>query len=115
MTTELPKPIALYISLENGADTGVLPQCFIEHATVRDEGQTIAGLAAIQQWMKDTKKKYRHRMEPLAWVESGGKTIVTNRLAGDFPGSPITLEFVFTLEGDRIAALQIRPRATTAP
>jgi hypothetical protein len=34
-------------------------------------------------------------------------SIVTNRLTGNFPGSPIELEFVFTLDRDKIAALEI--------
>ena len=39
--------------------------------------------------------------------QKDGKTIVTNRLTGNFPGSPIELEFVFTLEGDKIVSLKI--------
>ena len=44
-----------------------------------------------------------------AWIcaQKDGKIIVTNRLTGNFPGSPIELEFVFTLDGDKIAALEI--------
>jgi hypothetical protein len=29
-------------------------------------------------------------------------------LAGNFPGSPIELDFVFTLDGDKITSLEIR-------
>ena len=39
--------------------------------------------------------------------EKGGKTVVTNRLTGNFPGSPIELEFVFTLKDDKIVSLEI--------
>jgi len=85
-----------------------LDKCFAEHAVVRDEGQTIKGLAAIKQWKAETKKKYQHTIEPLASVEKDGKTIVTNRLTGNFPGSPIGLEFVFTLKDNKIASLEIR-------
>jgi hypothetical protein len=113
MSIDLPKPIALYFAAENGKDPEVLAECFTEHAVVRDEGQTVTGLPAIQQWVMETKTKYRHRMQPLAWVEKDGKAIVTNRLTGDFPGSPIELAFVFTLEGDKIARLEIRPPAAT--
>ena len=48
-----------------------------------------------------------HTIEPLASVQKDGKTIVTNRLTGNFPGSPIELEFVFTLAGDKIVSLEI--------
>ncbi len=74
---------------------------------VRDEGRTIEGLAAIKQWKAETKKKYQHTVEPLASVQKDDKTIVTNRLTGNCPGSPIELEFVFTLDGNKIASLEI--------
>jgi len=108
MSVVLPTPIAIYVAAENRGDTEALAQCFAEDAVVRDEGQTIEGLAAIKQWKAETKKKYQHRVEPLAVAQKDGKTIVTNRLTGNFPGSPIDLEFVFTLDGNKIASLEIR-------
>ena len=108
MSVDLPTPIARYIAAENRGDTEALAKCFAEHAVVRDEGQTIEGLAAIKQWKAETRKKYQHTIEPLASVEKDGKTIVTNRLTGNFPGSPIELEFVFTLKDNKIASLEIR-------
>ena len=107
MSVDLPTPIARYIAAENRGDTEALAKCFAEHAVVRDEGQMIEGLAAIKQWKAETRKKYQHTIEPLASVEKDGKTIVTNRLTGNFPGSPIELEFVFTLKGNKIVALEI--------
>ena len=108
MTTKLPIPIAIYIAAENRGDTEALAQCFAEDAVVRDEGQTIEGLAAIKQWKAETRRKYQHTIEPFSSDQKNGKTIVTNRLTGNFPGSPIELEFVFTLDGNKIASLEIR-------
>ena len=108
MSVDLPTPIAIYIDAENRGDTEALARCFAEDAVVRDEGQTIEGLAAIKQWKTATRKKYQHTMEPLASARKGGKTIVTNRLTGNFPGSPIDLQFVFGLDGSKIAAPEIR-------
>jgi ketosteroid isomerase-like protein len=108
MIDNLPKPIALYIAAENSGDTEALAKCFAENAIVRDEGQTIEGLDAIKKWKAETKKKYRHTIEPLSSIQSDDKTIVMNRLTGNFPGSPIELEFVFTLDRDKIASLEIR-------
>jgi hypothetical protein len=107
MSVDLPAPIAIYIAAENRGDTEALAKCFAGNAIVRDEGQTIEGLAAIKQWKAETKKKYRHTIEPFAVAQTDDKTIVTNRLTGNFPGSPIELEFVFTLDGDKIASLEI--------
>ena len=108
MSVDLPKPIAIYIAAENRGDTEALAQCFAEDAVARDEGQTIEGLAAIKQWKAETRKKYQHTIEPLACTQKDDKTIVINRLTGNFPGSPIELEFVFTLRRNKIAALDIR-------
>ena len=108
MPADLPTPIATYIGAANRGETEALAQCFAESALVRDEGKTIEGLAAIKKWMVETKQKYQHTIEPLAATQKDGKTIVTNRLTGNFPGSPIELEFVFTLDGNKIVSLDIR-------
>ena len=108
MSVVLPIPIALYVAAENRGDTEAMAECFAEDAVVRDEGQTIEGLAAIKKWKAETKKKSQHTVEPLASAQKDGKTMVTNRLTGNFPGSPIELEFVFTLAGDKIVSLEIR-------
>jgi len=108
MHIDLPEPIAAYIAAENGNDSEALARCFAANAIVRDEGRTIKGLAAIEQWKAETKTKYRHTVEPLSYVQGGGKAVVTNRLVGDFPGSPINLEFVFILDRNKIVSLEIR-------
>ena len=108
MSIDLPRPIAIYIATKNRGDTEALAQCFAEHAVVRDEGRTIEGLAAIEQWMGETKRKYQHTVEPLASVRKGDETIVTSRLTGNFPGSPIDLQFIFKLDGGKIVSLEIR-------
>ena len=107
MSVDLPIPIAIYVDAENRGDAEALAECFAEDAVVRDEGRTIAGLAAIKQWKAETTKKYQPTIEPLASVQKDGRTIVTNRLTGNFPGSPIELEFVFTLDGNKIVSLDI--------
>jgi hypothetical protein len=33
--------------------------------------------------------------------------VLTNRLTGNFPGSPIELDFVFTIQDDKIVSLEI--------
>jgi hypothetical protein len=109
MIGNLPKPIALYVAAENGGDANLFDQSFAQDAVVRDEDKTIKGLAAIKKWKAETKKKYQHTVEPLASAEKDGKIIVVNRLTGKFPGSPIELEFVFTLDSDKIVSLEIHP------
>jgi hypothetical protein len=107
MPSPLPKPIEIFMSSENTHDTEALADCFAADATVKDEGQTVKGLNAIKAWRLETAKKYQHSVEPIATAARDGKTVVTTKLTGNFPGSPVTLDFVFTLEGGRIAALEI--------
>ena len=108
MPLPLPKPIELFMSSENTHDLEALADCFAAHATVRDEGQSMQGLKAIKAWRLETRKKYRHTVEPVAVTARDGKTVVSTQLTGEFPGSPLTLDFVFTLEGGKIAALEIQ-------
>ena len=109
MPLNLPAPIAAYVSAENRDDIEALGRCFAHNAVVQDEGRTIRGIAAIKQWKTETKQKYHHTVEPLARVQKDGNIVVTARLTGTFPGSPVDLRFIFELESDRIASLEIRP------
>ena len=102
----LPNPIATYFATDKG-DSETLSKCFTEDAVVKDEGQTHKGHAAIKQWKSDASNKYEYTSEPFASEQKDGKTVVTSRLTGNFPGSPVDLRFFFELEGDKISALEI--------
>ena len=108
MLLPLPEPIELFISSESTHDLVALAACFAAHATVRDEGQTVQGLEAIKAWRLETRKKYRHTVEPVGINARDGNTVVTAKLTGEFPGSPIALDFAFNLEDGKIAALEIQ-------
>ena len=108
MTIYLSWPIAAYFAAVR-RDSVAIARCFTEYAVVKDEGHTYTGLSAIKQWKADASAKYDYTSEPFASEERDGKTIVTSRLAGNFPGSPVNLRFFFKLEGGKIAALEIIP------
>jgi SnoaL-like domain len=86
----------------------VVAQCFVDDGVVRDEGGTFSGTDAIRDWSAAARKKYQHTVEPLSVIHRDGATIVAGRVAGDFPGSPVTLDHVFRLDGDKISSLEIR-------
>ena len=109
MAIHLPKPIDFYFASENTHDTTALDQCFAADAIVRDEGKTIHGLTAIKAWRIETGKKYHHSVEPLAMSERDGKVVVTGKVSGNFPGSPVNLDHIFEIDGGKIVALEIRP------
>src|ERR1700680_5155335 len=108
MTLDLPEPIAAYFNTDK-SDSDAVSQCFTENAVVKDEGRTYNGRAAIKKWKADASTKYQYTSEPLASERKDGRTVVTSRLTGNFPGSPVNLRFFFELEGDKIASLEIIP------
>ena len=108
MTLDLPEPIAAYFTADKG-DSDAVSQCFTENAVVKDEGRTYNGRAAIKKWKADASTKYQYTSEPLACERKDGRTVVSSRLTGNFPGSPVNLRFFFELEGDKIASLEIIP------
>ena len=107
MSEELPRPIAAYIAASNAHDADACAACFTHRAVVRDEGREMQGTAAIRQWMDAAITKYRHVVEVIRSAEADGKTIVTGRVSGNFPNSPVELRYAFTLTGERIAHLEI--------
>ncbi|MBI3866761.1 MAG: nuclear transport factor 2 family protein [Planctomycetia bacterium] len=102
------EPVAAYFTADKG-DSEAVAQCFTESAVVKDEGQTYDGRAAIRKWKAETSAKYQCTSEPLACERQDGTTVVTSRLTGNFPGSPVNLRFFLGLEGNKIASLEIIP------
>ena len=108
MDVELAPVIADFFSAEERRDPEALARCFAQGAVVRDEGETIRGHSAIQEWQFATKKKYQHTTKPLASVQRDGKTVVSARITGNFPGSPADLQFAFEVEVGKIVSLEIK-------
>jgi SnoaL-like protein len=108
VTLDLPGPIAAYFAADKKSAEAVA-QCFTENAVVKDERQTYRGRVAIKHWKADVSARYQYTSEALACEQKDGKVVVTSRLTGNFPGSPVNLRFCFGLEGDRVASLEIVP------
>jgi hypothetical protein len=108
MSIKLPAALETYFVSEDTHDTSAIERCFATNATVRDEGRSIKGIAEIKAWRFETREKYHHSVEPLAVSTQGGRVVVTGRVSGHFPGSPITLDHIFEIEGGKIVSLEIR-------
>ena len=61
----------------------------------------------IKTWIDGAIAKYK----PVAYIidlaEVGEQITATAQVSGNFPGSPAQIRYKFTLEGDKIAALDI--------
>lgn len=109
MSIELPGPIARYFAADKRSDATAIANIFTDDAIVQDERRTYAGRDAIQQWKIASSGKYTYTVDPFAIADEAGVTVITARLVGDFPGSPIDLRYRFSLDNDRIAGLEIAP------
>ena len=104
----LPEPIAAYFGADQ-QDGDAVARCFTKQAVVKDEGQTHSGLEAIKAWKTAATAGYSYTSEPVAVEQKDARYIVTSRLTGNFPGSPVDLRFAFRLERGKIASLEITP------
>ena len=109
MAIDLPKAIAGYFAADATKNAERLTHHFTETAVVTDEGKAHSGHDAIQAWKASSSTKYSYTVEPFSITAEGHRIVVTSHLAGDFPGSPVDLRYVFTLEGEKIAELEIVP------
>ena len=95
-----------YFDLAPLSDTDAYFALFDADAIVEDEGHEHHGLDAIRAWRSEV---------PMVSYEvrdirsDDGKHVARAQIAGDFPGSPVELDFYFTFTADeRIKFLAIR-------
>ena len=106
-TLILPEPIAAYFAADQHQNADAVARCFTAHAVVKDEGRTHAGVDAIKAWKAAASTQYTYTTEPFALEHSDGHPVVTSRVEGNFPGSPVDLRYRFRLERGLIASLEI--------
>lgn len=99
--------ITAFVKAKNDRNSSAVVTCFADDAVVHDEGQESRGLVAIKEWSDKSFRKYQFIIEPTDIAQEGDKTVLTATLTGTFPGSPLSLDFNFTMQGDKIVALLI--------
>ncbi|MBY8977974.1 nuclear transport factor 2 family protein [Rhodobacteraceae bacterium NNCM2] len=105
----LPEPIQRYFAANSCNDVDALVQAFAEDAIVHDEGGVYQGAEAIRGWLLKTKAAYAATANPLEQTKTDdGRWVVSAKVSGSFPGSPVILTFSFGLTNERIANLEIR-------
>ncbi len=108
VSISLPKSIADYFSANDRRDIDAMLVSFADTATVKDEGRERHGLAAIRGWIQETTKKYNPTLAVIDAEAANGKQVITVRVSGAFPGSPVDLRYAFTLAGGgKILRLEI--------
>ncbi|WP_129022336.1 nuclear transport factor 2 family protein [Edaphocola flava] len=101
----LPNIIAELVKAQNEFNSKAYADCFAEHAEVFDEGKSHTGKTEIQSWIDKANKEYKATMEPLDYDES--ENILSAKVSGTFPGSPIVLKYNFQFSNGHIKSLKI--------
>jgi len=107
MSAALPRLIQNYIDASNAHEVQSILACFADEATVQDENTTHRGKIDIERWLRTTIEKYEFQFKPLSAEAHDNETIVAVQVSGAFPGSPITLDYHFTIAHEKIASLII--------
>src|ERR1700712_3574898 len=105
--TDCQELIDRYFALAPAADPEPYFAQFVRDAIVEDEGVTYRGVHAIRSWRAAVPEV---RYDVLGVDAVADECVARAEISGEFPGSPVTLTFLFTFTEDgRVATLAIRP------
>jgi uncharacterized protein (TIGR02246 family) len=104
---KLPIIITELVNAQNKHDHIAYADCFTEDAIVFDEGHNHEGRQEIKTWVEAANTKYQSVMEPIDYDESADIGVLTAKVSGTFPGSPINLKYNMELTEGLISSLKI--------
>jgi ketosteroid isomerase-like protein len=107
MAIKLRGPISDYINASNAHDVKSILACFSDDAVVHDEGETLHGKKSIEGWIVKTIERYKFQFKPLRIKGDDPEVVVAVEVSGTFDGSPVTLDYHFTVENEKILSLTI--------
>lgn len=105
---QIPEAVARYFEAANRFDPSAAAACFTSDAIVHDERQDHVGSAAIERWVAHTSREYRPRVTMTSATIAGDTVRIVGTVTGDFPGSPVDLDYEIRLRDGKIAQLNIR-------
>ncbi len=109
---QIPQSIAAFIDATNAHDTDRFLVTLTDSAVITDEGQDYRGIPAIKEWSDEKYVGAKVTLDMVDVVNSDGKTRVTVKVDGNFDKiglpDPFLMDFHFTTDTNKIAALNIR-------
>jgi hypothetical protein len=104
---QLPKIVRRFFAATNRWNASLTAACFTPTATVRDEDRDYKGREAIHAWVSETSRRYRPTFTPLQSFADDGVVRVKMAVSGQFPGSPVNLDYELRVQHGRISNLII--------
>jgi ketosteroid isomerase-like protein len=106
-TPALPAAVTRYLEAANRFDALVAADCFTADATVHDENQEFVGRDAIRAWVAETSRKYRPVFTVMRATVNAAAVSLSVAVSGQFPGSPVTLDYRLRFRDGKIVTLTI--------
>ena len=100
--------VVAYCEAVNDLDLDRLLSLFAPDAVVRDEQKDHIGHVAIERWIAQTSQAAQPHVSVTSARTLGATVKLTGRVAGNFAGSPVDLDYEFHLQGGKIARLTIQ-------
>jgi ketosteroid isomerase-like protein len=104
---DMPDVVKDYFDADRCNDANALSNTFSLDAIVEDEGARRQGVIEIRKWWLAAKKGADYTAEPLETTIDGNLVSVRAEVSGEFPGSPVTLAYAFTINDDKIVRLEM--------
>jgi hypothetical protein len=105
-TNTVTDQVERYFVLAADPDLDAYFAQFADDAVAEDEGNLYRGIDAIRAW-RTTVPDVSYRVVSIEPADDG--QVAVAEIAGDFPGSPVSLAFGFTFRDEKIQTLTIRP------
>ena len=99
--------IQSYVAASNAHDVKSILACFADDAVVHDENATRRSQIDIERWASETIDKYKFHFRPLSAEHRADETVVSIEVSGSFLGSPVTLDYHFSVVNEKISSLII--------
>jgi hypothetical protein len=106
-TDTLPAAVTRYLEAANRFDAVIAADCFTADASVHDENHDYVGRDAIRAWVAETSQKYHAAFTVMRASIHGNDVSLAVAVSGQFPGSPITLDYALQLREGKILNLTI--------
>ncbi|WP_224143222.1 nuclear transport factor 2 family protein [Leuconostoc gasicomitatum] len=107
VTTSLPEAITTYFQASNSYDSNLLAKCFAEDAILYDDGQNYHGPSAIKAHIIVANNDLLVKTDITNAIEKNSEMVIIATLSGNFDGSPVALDYYFTMKDQKIVMLKI--------
>ena len=108
--SEAPDAVRRYQDAHDRGDVENALAAFAADAIVTDDGHEYRGRDQIRDWLARASTEFTYTRTLVAAEAVGADSwLVTNHLAGNFPGGVVDLRYRFVLTDDLISELEIAP------